>query len=272
MSDLDGTLLNDSGKLDAAGIQMLQNILEKNIPMTFASARSVFSMKEILGELPLRLPVIGSNGALLSEFSSGRHLEIIRMDGKTISGIIESGKAAGLDAVLGEHGHENSRIFYERAGNTGMQWCVEERIAAGDPRLRKIADISACGSDEIVTITFIGRREEVTDLADILKTEYPALTSILYENTYTPGWFWLTLQDGEANKGAALKRLRGRYPEYSRIVVFGDNHNDLSMFSTADYAVAVENGAADLKAEADEVIGRNSENAVLHFIAGQEKI
>jgi hydroxymethylpyrimidine pyrophosphatase-like HAD family hydrolase len=52
-----------------------------------------------------------------------------------------------------------------------------------------------------------------------------------------------------------------------RVVVFGDNLNDLSMFEVADLAVAVDNALPEVKAAADVVIGANTTDAVARFIA-----
>ena len=51
-----------------------------------------------------------------------------------------------------------------------------------------------------------------------------------------------------------------------RIVVFGDNLNDLSMMAVADEAVAVANAFPEVKAAADVVIGPNSADSVAKYI------
>ena len=51
-----------------------------------------------------------------------------------------------------------------------------------------------------------------------------------------------------------------------RIVVFGDNLNDLSMLAVADVAVAVGNARPEVKDVADIVIGPNSADSVALFI------
>jgi hypothetical protein len=51
-----------------------------------------------------------------------------------------------------------------------------------------------------------------------------------------------------------------------RIVVFGDNLNDLPMMRVADLSVAVENALPQVKAEADIVIGPNTLPSVANFV------
>lgn len=51
-----------------------------------------------------------------------------------------------------------------------------------------------------------------------------------------------------------------------RVVVFGDNLNDLPMMGVADYAVAVGNAFDEVKETADAVIGPNTDDSVARFI------
>ena len=67
------------------------------------------------------------------------------------------------------------------------------------------------------------------------------------------------------SKAAAVKRLAHDCAA-DRVVVFGDNLNDLSMMEIADVSVAVGNALPEVKRRADVVIGRNDEDAVARFI------
>lgn len=52
-----------------------------------------------------------------------------------------------------------------------------------------------------------------------------------------------------------------------RLVVFGDNHNDLPMFEVADESYAVSNAVPAVLEAATGVIGSNDEDAVACWIA-----
>jgi hypothetical protein len=88
-----------------------------------------------------------------------------------------------------------------------------------------------------------------------------------FENApYSPGWFWITISGHTATKARGIEALRAAAGEVDRVVVFGDQLNDLSMFAAADHAVAVANAHPDVKAAADEVIGPNTSDAVVRWI------
>ena len=68
-----------------------------------------------------------------------------------------------------------------------------------------------------------------------------------------------------ATKARAIRRLAKRVGA-DRIVVYGDNLNDLSMMRSASWGVAVANAVEAVKREADEVIGSNVADAVPRHI------
>ena len=68
------------------------------------------------------------------------------------------------------------------------------------------------------------------------------------------------------SKAEAVKRL-AKSVNADRIVVFGDNLNDIPMLQVADAAVAVGNALPEVKDVADVVIGDNTTDAVARYIA-----
>ena len=75
VSDLDGTLMKNDETLSAETIQIINELVEKGMAFTFATARSIESARPITGGLRLMLPVITRNGAVLADNATGKHLE-----------------------------------------------------------------------------------------------------------------------------------------------------------------------------------------------------
>ena len=71
------------------------------------------------------------------------------------------------------------------------------------------------------------------------------------------------------SKAAAIKSLQRRIGA-DRLVVFGDNINDLSMLAIADEAVAVGNALPEVKEAAGRVISPNTDDSVAKFIQQAE--
>jgi hypothetical protein len=85
-------------------------------------------------------------------------------------------------------------------------------------------------------------------------------------DTYPPHHTWLELAAPGANKASAAVR-RKEITGADRLVVFGDNVNDLPMFEVADEGYAVANATGALRERATEVIGSNDEDGVARTLA-----
>ena len=57
--------------------------------------------------------------------------------------------------------------------------------------------------------------------------------------------------------------------EACRLVVFGDEVNDIGMFKAADEALAVANAIPAAKEHATEIIDSNEEDGVARYISGR---
>lgn len=268
VSDLDGTLLDSRARLSASARDRLQRLLADGIDFTVASARGVASMQAALTGLRLRLPVIGFNGAFLSDLVSGRH-EVVHS--------IEPGLAADLHALIEQHGvppliatfnGSEDCVYYVEPRNEGMHWYVRDRIANRDNRLRKLDDAARALTEQVVCLTGIGPGPAMAEVAARIGQEFSGAVELhVFENWYSPGWYWLTVHDRRASKDQAVRELMRRYDLGGHeVVAFGDEVNDLKLFDTAGEAVAVANAVPEVLARATRVIGSNEDDSVVEFI------
>ena len=99
VSDLDGTLVRDDLTLSDESRRDLCALLAEGALITVASARSVTSIRAILGDIPFTLPIIEFNGAFLSEYRTGRH-EIVNAIPATLArGVFDALTASRMRAV-----------------------------------------------------------------------------------------------------------------------------------------------------------------------------
>lgn len=268
VSDLDGTLLDRNGKLSDRTRLGLSDLLNQGLLFTVASARHVSSIRSLLGDLPLRLPVISGNGAYMGAMTSESH-ELVRSItpdlAQTIFALI---REHDLMPFFSTHGPVGDQLFYHSTHNHGQQCFVEERLRNGDPRLRKSAQLQDELSDPVVTFVIIERELPLLALqAAIVSLCGDAVETHLADDLYMPGWPWLTIHDKRATKDQAIQTLVERYGLHEReIVVFGDHVNDVSMLRAAHRGIAMENAIAAVKQEAHTVIGSHHVDSVLDFI------
>ena len=270
VSDLDGTLLNPQAELSAPTREGLVRLLDEGLHFTVASARHISSIGQILHGLPLKLPVISSNGAFLSDLGSGQHELVNAMEPALAQAIFALMRQHGFMPFVQIHGPQGDRLFYESVENEGQRLFVEARQKAGDPRLTHTAHLGNALHDPAVTMLVIAEQAPLAALRDaIAELCGDRIEMHLADDLYMPGWPWLNIHDAKASKDQAIHSLAQRYGLAEReLVVFGDQVNDLSMFRKAHRGIAVANAIDEVRELAHHVIGPHHEDSVLRFIEG----
>jgi len=267
ISDLDGTLLQNDATLSPRGRALLTELLDDGVPFTVASARSIASMGPILQGLDLSLPVIEFNGAFLSDLFTGEHLWVNDIRQPVLGSVYETICSHGLTPFVSTYDGCVDRLYAPPATHAGMRWYLDDRLAAGDQRLRQVEDVSVGLAQQVVCLTVIDRAEVIEPLAEQLATLGDAIDVSFWDNSYSPGWFWVSIHDGRATKDLAVRMLL----EHTglgdvEIVAFGDQANDIAMIRAAHRGVAVANAIAEVRAVADEIIGPNTDDSVLLYV------
>jgi len=268
VSDLDGTLLNSDGELSAFSRQTLTDLLEKGLPFTVASARSVVSIREVLGGLPLSLPIIEFNGAFISDLRTGHHQVINRIEPSVVEDVLKSVLDRGLLPFISAFDGERDRVYYTRSLNEGMDIYLKDRRDSNDPRLQEVADWEKAVAQNVVCFTVIGMIPQLDPLEKAIQEKHGGrVETHCYEDIYARGWHWLTIHDHRATKDQAIRLVQEHHGlQDKELVVFGDHINDIKMFKLAHRGIAVENATTELKKLAHSVIGPHHTDSVVRFI------
>lgn len=268
ISDLDGTLLRNDATLSDYSRRSLTKLINDGIKFTVASARNIYSIKEILGDLPLELPIIGGNGAYVTDYKTGEHFIVNYIYNEICFELLDIIKKYDCKPFISSYDGKKNNLYYEETNNYGMEWYLEDRIKAKDKRLKQVKDLRKIFKEDIVGFTMMNRKENLMELIEYLQRTYSDVLEIhAMDNQYSPGWYWLTINDKKATKREGINNLIKRENlEGYEIVVFGDNINDMPMFMGADRAIAVENAKEELKKYAVEIIGKNEDDSVIDFI------
>ena len=268
VSDMDGTLLGPGSVLSDYSRRALMELLEAGVRFTVASGRAWAEMTPILGDLPLRLPVIAVNGAFLTDYATGRHLAINALDGPFAEAIYEHILDQGLHPFVLTYHQSEDRLYWEKLLNAEMQWYHDILELTRDQRLRRTGRLADALKEKVIAFIVMGSQAEVQALHTLLEERYPGqMENFLFENRCSPGHWWLTIHDQTVCKSKAIERLlemEGISAE--QLTVFGDHINDIGMFQLAGHAVAVANAEELVRQHADEIIGSNEEDSVVKYI------
>lgn len=273
VSDLDGTLIQGDERLSPFARGELVRLIGEGLPFTVASARSVASIQPIFEGVPLRMPVIEFNGTMASWLETGERefCHVIPPDAARATA--EAGMRAGTAPFISTAAHNaaDDGLYAPPDRNEGQENYHANRVAAGDYRLRRGASIEEGLTRDVTCLTFIDRQERLTPLERLVAERFPgSFYTAFFENWYFRGWWWLTLHPARGTKANAVKEVAARAGvDMKDVTVFGDQVNDIPMFEEAGHAVAVENAVRELKAHADEVIGPNTDDSVVKWLAAR---
>ena len=269
VSDLDGTLLDSETTLSQFSRDTLNALMDQGLLFTVASARSVASMRHVLAGLRLCLPVVEVNGAFVSDLAGGRHYVVHELHRDILPGLWQQITDAGYLPFISTYDGNADRCYYRDITNEGMAWYVRNRMLNQDPRMHYLHDLERGLEEQVVSLRVIGTGREMENLSYEMSQPFAGrIQTQCFENLSSPGWHWLTIQDAGATKEAGIRyvqRLKGL--EDRRLVVFGDEKNDLGMFKLADEALAVANAVPAVKERATGIIESNDADGVAKYIS-----
>lgn len=266
VSDMDGTLLNQSSALSETTIKELNSLIERGAMFTVATARTPATVVGLMKQVNANLPFIVMAGCAMwdnkkKEYTSAR--TICRNDIQKFINIFER--------------HDNNPFLYYKHGNqiivrhnTNLSKEEHEFI---DPRvtgpLKKLIttdNLSADDSaDDLMLIFSMGKFRDLRAIADDIDREGISCTYNCYHDIFNDELGFIDIYTHGTTKAEAIKELATKVGA-ERIVVFGDNLNDIPMMRIADHSVAVENAYDEVKAASDEVIGTNIDDSVAKWI------
>lgn len=264
ISDLDGTLLNSRQELSPRTIDIINNLINKGMSFTIATARSFDSAWRIINPINFNLPVVLFNGVIIYDPVSKQNIVSNFMDKAVACEILQILRENGIPPMV----HTTSKllgnkVYYTGIFNRGEAEYIDDRVGRGDKRFTLVDDPSIGLSQDIISIVVIGEEDNLRPIYDLLKLKYNLqyhFTVDIYTNMY---WLELTSEKGSKRHGIEyLKKLLGA----DELITFGDNLNDLPMFEIADHSYAVENAFDIVKKAAKRVIGSNEDDGVAEFL------
>ena len=267
VSDLDGTLLGEDSLLSAVTVATLNRIIgELGGLFTVATARTPATVVPLMQAVHARLPFIVIGGSAMWNPVTMSYEHTRGIDDMTVNAVAD---------VFDRH--DAHPFIYRRHGkgllhthHYGPLSPQEERFIAARQHLPlKKFFLDDCNyrhnDDEALLIFSMNRYAVLKAIATDLKASVPTCSVMLYHDIFDESEGYLEIFTAGTSKAGAIREL-AREVGAGRIVVFGDNRNDIAMMQAADHSVAVGNAFDEVKAVASEVIGPNTADSVARWI------
>lgn len=264
LSDLDGTLLDTTGRLSKKTKVILEKLMYHGLAFTVASGRTPLSAMQLLKELPLRYPMILMNGAAIIS-PSGLIMESTPFAQESCDTLREYAKKADVEGLLVyQHGNLCISAFSQNPSPIWRKFLqrtqlADSEILIGEPPKE---------SQLLYAIYIDTKPEKLAALRDSLEN-LDGFAQDYYQDSYSADWF-LEIYSRKASKYHAAMRLRS-LTGADRMIAFGDSLNDLPLFDACDECYAVDNARQEVRAAANQVVASNAADGVARFLTYRGK-
>lgn len=268
VTDLDGTLLNKHDSINPYSIQVINDLVDKGMLFTYATARSLVSATKVTKGLSTNIPVIAYNGAFIFKPSSGEILSREDFTPQERSKVRQTLERYSISPMVYSFIDGIERVSWiPEYENEGVRRYLSKRL--NDKRFRAVTDRDSLYEGEMFYFTCIGEKEELLPVYDIFSND-PRYRCTIQQELYRPE-YWCEIMPANASKFNAIKKLKDMWG-CEKVISFGDAVNDIPMFEISDECYAVSNAADELKAVASAVIESNEEDGVAKWLAANVRI
>ena len=251
-TDLDGTLLDDKGRVSAYSREVLADLDARDVPVIFTTGRPVRWMEELWDEVGGHGLAICSNGGIVYDVAARRvreHVAVPRDVALELADLVRAAVPGTTFAV--EHTEGWAR-------EAGFPRHPDERQSIG------AADFAGIYRDDVVKILAVHPELAPEEFWRRVDQAVGHLVTTTWSSTFA----LVEISASGVTKASALATLSAELGiDAARAVAFGDMPNDLPMLGWAGLACAVENAHPDVIAAADEVVPSNVDDGVARTLA-----
>ena len=258
--DLDGTLLADNGTIGEDTRTLIKKLKEYDVRFTFATGRLHSAITYMAEDLELKVPLVSLDGSLIKSYPEGKILFESFVKKRHVKKALDYVKQYTLNIALCHadaiYYTEENYIITQLMEKFGARY---EQVDSYDDYFDKTLEISIAGDNKNF-MKYIWERMSFP-YSFGLKSSY--FKSHRHDNIY-----YVEIRKKNASKGSGMLRLL-KYLKLNpnEAAVVGDWYNDISLFKTKAFKVALANAVPEIKRMADLITERsNNEDGTAEFL------
>ncbi|MFZ0455841.1 MAG: HAD family hydrolase [Ignavibacteriaceae bacterium] len=258
--DLDGTLLADNGTIGEDTRTLIRKLKEYDVRFTFATGRLHSAITYMAEDLGLKVPLVSLDGSLIKSYPEGKTLFESFVKKKHVKKALDYVKQYTLNIALCHadaiYYTEENYIITQLMEKFGARY---EQVDTYDDYFDKTLEISIAGDNKNF-MKYIWERMSFP-YSFGLKSSY--FKSHRHDNIY-----YVEIRKKNASKGSGMLRLL-KYLKLkpNEAAVIGDWYNDISLFKTKAYKVALANAVPEIKRMSDLITEKsNNEDGTAEFL------
>lgn len=253
--DMDGTLLRSDKTLDPETIRDVEAASRQGIQVVYSTGRAVPELEAYVRQIPCMRYAVALSGALVYDFQERRSVFCQMLSGEYIREIVRvAGQYDAMAHLLAEKESvvRNDQVSHMSDFHMGIYQPMFLELT------RKVDDMW----DEAKRYEAIPKVNVYFRSAKDRAEGYEALKHLPLSFAFAEGAS-LEMNAAGVTKASGLQALAGRLGiPMLKTVGIGDADNDRAMLEAVGLAVAMRNGAEDIKAICDTVTDDNDHNGV----------
>ena len=257
VSDLDGTLAGEDGRIAPAAEIRLNKLIGAGAQFTVSTGRTPATFLPMLAGLKLKLPVIAMNGAALYDLQAGSYLYCRTIPPAAYRRVAAVFERRGLNLFVHAVIHDVLHVYYGDFTNPAEEALYRAR--RGLPQKYYVYGSLPEGHDPLYLLGV-----DTLSMAQALQREIDGFApeagvyTVLRPDAGYPGYALLEIFSAAATRPAAAEELKKRIGA-SAVAAFGDSERDLPLLEAADLARAVSTAPETVKEAAGRVLPSGGE-------------
>ena len=264
VTDLDGTFLT-SGGMRPYTEEIVRRARVRGTLITCATARSWLTTTRLVGST-FDLPVVVHNGAATVDPVTGRVLVRHLLPADTVRQILICCEELGVPPMVHTLSGSTERTAWlpnPSSRHVSQYW--EDR--PGDIRSMPVSSWAHLPTETVINVSIISNRTQIDRMGTMLG-EMADTEILVRQDPRHPNTVWMEVAACGVSKGSAVCELANRL-DADRIVAFGDDLNDLSLFAVADVSFAMEDAPYEVRECATGVLESSSGESVARWLASE---
>ena len=261
VSDLDGTLLPDSGEIGAETKNLVSQLQDCGVIFALATGRLHSAVTGIAEELSINSPVISLDGSMIRSTKDGSRIYESFVKKRHVKRALSFAEEHLLNIVLC---HDEAIYYTDRNSNMPM---LSDKYGA---KYKEVTSYDNYIDRTLEVVLFSDAASSMRYVRDRFLFPLSFGCSIsFYKSNRHPNISFLEIRRSGSTKGKGLERLLKHLKiKPSNAAVLGDWYNDISLFETDALKVAVANAIPEIRRMADIVTSKsnNGEGAAEFFM------
>lgn len=258
--DLDGTLLNDEGKIGNETQGLVKELKNYGVRFSFASGRLHSAVTEYASILDLKLPLITLDGALIQSNNGDKTVFESFVPERYVQKAIKL-----ADKFLMKIALCHAEAIYYSEFNAAIPYILDKfgadfkEVPSYDGLTKRVLEVVVAGE----------QNDALKYIKDKMSFPYSfGINASYFKSHYHKGIYYSEIRKGGVSKGSGLERLiKYLKIKINETAIIGDWYNDRSLFETGALKIAVNNAVMEIKKMANYITRRtNNEDAVAEFL------